>query len=218
MRRRAETSFLLLSLLAGTVVPVAAQEAAPAANPPAAETPAPAQATPPATGEAAPAPAVDFRSKVYEYKSLTGGLHRPTGEVTVTADRAEWLQAGVMRYTGNVTLSVDTLELRGDGLELKQFDGGLYEAHLTGEPAKLSDAGAEGAPPITAHAKRLDYDARTSIAELAGGAVLTRGSDRLTGENIKYDTAARRVQAAGGSSGQVRIVIQPAPNPKSEHP
>lgn len=203
----------------------------PGTTPVPAQNPAPDQPAPPSAApvqdvapSAAPAPAAapmnmtgtsgDFRAKASEYRSAGGEFHKPNGPVTVTADRAEWQQAGIMHYTGNVQLSVDTLELRGDNLELKQFDDGLYQAHLTGDPAHLTDAGAEGSPPIAAQARKLDYDARTSIVELSGGAVLTRGADRLTGENIRYDVAARRVQAAGGNAGQVRIVIHPAPEPK----
>jgi lipopolysaccharide export system protein LptA len=229
MRRRRAESIAVALLIAAAAFAGSAQEtgtppaevapapeapatAAPTAAPESPSTAAPAESTPQPAASAA-----DFRSKVYEYRSLGDSLRRPTGEVTVTADRAEWQQAGVMKYTGNVTLSVDTLQLRGESLELKQFEAGSYEAHLTGEPARLSDSGVDGAPPINAYAKRLHYDARTSLAELSGNAVLTRGMDRLTGENIRYDTAARRVQAAGGNSGQVRIVIQP-PAPKSTKP
>jgi lipopolysaccharide export system protein LptA len=221
MRRRRAESIAVALLIAGAAFAGSAQESVtpPEVAPAAAETtPAPAAAPQaPSTAAQPAASAADFRSKVYEYRSLGDTLRRPTGEVTVTADRAEWQQAGVMKYTGNVTLSVDTLQLRGESLELKQFEAGSYEAHLTGEPARLSDAGVDGAPPIDAYAKRLHYDARTSLAELSGNAVLTRGADRLTGESIRYDTSARRVQAAGGNSGQVRIVIQP-PAPKSTKP
>lgn len=142
---------------------------------------------------------------------------RPSGPVTVTADRAEWQQAGLMRYGGHVVLSVDTMEMRGDSLEVKQFDDGQYEAHLSGEPAHMTDSGANGVAPVAAEARQLDYDARTGIVEMTGGALLTRGTDKLSGQSIRYDVNARRVQAAGGGNSQVRIVIQPPP-PKEESP
>ena len=162
-----------------------------------------------------PAPPVSgsqLRAIGDSYKSAANAPRRPNGPVTVTADRAEWQQAGMMHYNGHVQLSMDTLDLHGDNLELKQLEGGLYEAHLTGEPARLNDSGKDGAPPVSAEGRKIDYDARSAIVELTGGAVLMRGTDHLTGENIRYDVAARRVQAAGGSGGQVRIVIQPPPD------
>ncbi len=174
-----------------------------------------AQAVAQEAGAPTDAGTVDFRSKAFEYRAAGSELHKPRGEITVTADHTEWQQAGVTRCAGNVRLAADTMEMRGDLMELKQAaDGRLAQAHVTGEPAQLTDAGADGAPPITAHAKKLDYDAKTNLVELSGGAVLTRGADKLTGESIRYDVASRRVQASGGDSGQVKIVIQPAPETK----
>jgi lipopolysaccharide export system protein LptA len=171
--------------------------------------PAPAEAT-----AAAPPSSTDFRAKAHEYKSAAEGFHKPTGEITVTADHVEW-QTGAMHYTGNVKLTVDTMEMTGGDLELKLEDGRLQHAHLTGEPAHMIDNGVEGQQPISAQAKRVDYDPATNLVELGGGAQLMRGADRLNGELIRYDVAARRVQAAGGSGGQVKIVIQPPSPPKS---
>jgi lipopolysaccharide export system protein LptA len=176
------------------------------------ETALPAEAAASTVATSPSAAATDVRTAAADLKSRSAALRRPNGPVTVTADRAEWQQAGAMRYAGHVMLAVDTLVMHGQNLELKQFEDGQYEAHLTGEPARLTDAGGEGAPPIAAEARKLDYDARTGMVDLTGGALLSRGSDRLTGENIRYDVNARRVQAAGGDSGQVRIVIQPPPD------
>ena len=211
-----------------------ASEASPASAPAVSQTPAaaePAAALPPSSSQPAPpapsestsatsAPAAqipassDFRAKAHEYKSAAEGFHKPSGEITVTADHVEW-QTGAMHYTGNVTLTVDTMEMRGADLELKLLEGRLEHAHLTGEPARMNDKGAEGQPPISAVAKRVDYEPATAIVELAGGAQLMRGADRLTGELIRYDVAARRVQAAGTGGSQVKIVIQPPAPPKS---
>jgi lipopolysaccharide export system protein LptA len=189
-----------------------AQESPPAVV----EAPSESVATAAAEAPTKPADPIDFRAKVYEYRSAGSEFRRPSGEITVTADRTEWQQSGITRCTGNVRLTSDTMELRGDVLELKQFDDGrLSHAHVTGEPAQMSDAAGDNAPPITAHAKKLDYDARTNLVELSGGAVLTRGADKITGESIRYDVAQRRVQASGGNAGQVKIVIQP---PKEKAP
>ncbi len=201
----------------------AASESSPTSAPAVSQTPAaaePAPALPPASPESTSAPAgqipasSDFRAKAHEYKSAAEGFHKPSGEITVTADHVEW-QTGAMHYTGNVTLTVDTMEMRGGDLELKLLEGRLEHAHLTGEPARMNDKGAEGQPPISALAKRVDYDPSTAIVELAGGAQLMRGADRLTGELIRYDVVARRVQAAGTGGSQVKIVIQPPVPPKS---
>lgn len=141
---------------------------------------------------------------------------RPTGPVTVTADRAEWEQNGAMVYSGNVLLSSDTLRLKGDRLELRQLAGGQFTANVTGNPAKLDHPGLKDksgvvGPPVSADAKTLNYDSRSSMVDILGNAHLTRGKDQIDGDNIRYDAAARRIKAAGGEGGQVRIVIQPPP-------
>ena len=141
---------------------------------------------------------------------------RPTGPVTVTADRAEWEQNGAMVYSGNVQLSSDTLKLRGDRLELRQFEGGQFTASVTGKPARLDhpglkDKSGQAGLPVSAEARTLNYDSRNSMVDILGNAQLTRGKDQIDGEDIRYDAAARRIKAAGGAGGQVKIVIQPPP-------
>lgn len=145
---------------------------------------------------------------------------RPTGPVTVTADRAEWEQNGAMVYTGNVLLSSDTLKLKGDRLELRQLAGGQFTASVTGNPARLDHPGlkeknGQAGPPVSAEARTLNYDSRSSMVDILGNAHLTRGKDQIDGDNIGYDAAARRIKAAGGQGGQVKIVIQPPPKASS---
>lgn len=141
---------------------------------------------------------------------------RPSGPVTITADRAEWEQDGAMVYSGNVLLTSDTLKLVGDRLELRQFAGGEIEARIIGNPARMDHPGlveknGEPGPPVSAQAKTLTYDSRSSMVDLIGNGRLTRGQDAIDGEDIRYDVAARRIRAIGGENGQVKIVIQPPP-------
>lgn len=140
----------------------------------------------------------------------TAASLRPTGPVTINADRAEWEKGGAMVYTGNVRLESADLKLSGAKLMLKQFESGEFEAKVDGGPATLDHAGiAAGAdgtrPPVSAKARQLTYDSRSEIVEIAGEAVLTRGTDEIKGDKVRYDVANRRIEAAGG----VQIVIQP---------
>lgn len=138
---------------------------------------------------------------------------KPTGPVTLTSDKAELVQGNSAIYTGNVVLSSDTLKLEGDRVELKQYAGGQYEAKITGGPAKMNHAGngAEN-PPVSARAKTLNYDSRSGVLDLLNDAYVMRGSDEITGDTIKYDVNQRRIQASGGTSGQVKIILQPSSN------
>ena len=143
---------------------------------------------------------------------------RPTGPVKINADRAEWQKGGSMVYTGNVRLESGDLKLSGDKLTLKQFEDGQFEAKVDGKPAMLDHKGLEFAggrdgerPPVSARASQLTYDSREEIVEIAGEALLTRGTDKITGENIRYDVTQRRIEAKAAEGGQVQIELQPPP-------
>lgn len=149
---------------------------------------------------------------------------RPTGPVTITARNVDWAKNGLMVYTGDVKLESDTLKLDGDRLELEQLANGNYRARVTGVPASLrhdpapvaAGTGEAADPPVTARAKTLYYDSQSGVVDVTGNARVTRGEDEVTGETIHYNVNERRIQAAGGSGGQVRIVIQPPPRSGSE--
>ena len=147
----------------------------------------------------------------------------PTGPVTVTADRAEFDKRGMMIYLGNVRLSSDSLSLSGDKLVLQQFDSGQYAAQVDGAPALLEHAGISNktgpsAITIRAEATRLNYDTRSGVVDIVGKAHMTRGQDQIDGDNIRYNVAARRIEAAGGIGGQVKIVIQPPAQKPATNP
>lgn len=139
------------------------------------------------------------------------------GPVTITAASAEWEQGGNMVYTGNVLLSSENMQLRGDRLQIKPLTNNQYEAQITGNPATMHHDAIKNEkgdiePAVDARARILTYNSRDGSVAANGNAVLTRGTDEINGESIRYLLAERRIQALGGDGGQVRIVIQP---PKS---
>ena len=84
--------------------------------------------------------------------------------------------------------------------------------------AGLAAVGSKGneRPPVSARATQLTYDSREEIVDVSGEALLTRGTDKITGENIRYDVAQRRIEAKAAEGGQVQIELQPPPRkPKS---
>ncbi|HEY1077839.1 MAG TPA: lipopolysaccharide transport periplasmic protein LptA [Fontimonas sp.] len=154
-------------------------------------------------------------------------LLKPDGPVTLTADRAEWVQGGAMEYEGNVSLQSGSLTLRGDRMTVTQSADGQFEARINGSPAHLKHAGIADAQksaasqPVDAEAKQMDYSSREGIIRLREDAHLNRNGDEVAGGLIEYIVAERRIKAAGGQNGQVRIVIQPpkktaAPAPTAE--
>ena len=140
-------------------------------------------------------------------QKTSGG--RISGPVTITAKTGEW-QDGVMIYTGDVVMISKTLELRGARMELRQAGGkkAPFEITLTGSPATMKHLGATAQDPeVNGRGSKLVYRSATQTIDLSGQAHLERGKDELNGEQVRYDVAARRVQASGGDMGQVRIVI-----------
>ena len=132
------------------------------------------------------------------------------GPIKITSQHADFDERDKrMLYRGNVLLVSQELELRGERLELRQPGTGLYEAHVTGRPARLNHAGAQGTPPLSARANQIVYNTQASTVALSGGVQLERGTDVLTGENIRYNAVSRRISASGANGGQVKIVIQP---------
>lgn len=150
------------------------------------------------------------------FAALTPGAHaqktsggRISGPVTITAKTGEW-QDGVMIYTGDVVMISKTLELRGARMELRQAGGkkAPFEITLTGSPATMKHLGSTAQDPeVNGRGSKLVYRSATQTIDLSGQAHLERGKDELNGEQVRYDVAARRVQASGGDKGQVRIVI-----------
>lgn len=137
---------------------------------------------------------------------------RPSGPVTVTADRAELENGHAVLYTGHVSLVSDTIKMQGDHLELHQLPGGHYQARITGAPAHLEHAGAgPDNPPVTAHANTLVYDSRSTEIELLGDAQFTRADNQITADTIRYNVVDRRAQAEGGSHQAVMVFTPPPP-------
>lgn len=138
------------------------------------------------------------------------------GPIKVTARHAEFDERSKrMLYRGDVRLVTGELELSGERLELTQSSRGLYQARVTGSPARLVQAGTGSAPALSARAQEIVYDTQAATVALSGRAVLNRGTDELTGERIRYNAATRRIQASGVNGGQVQLVIQP---PKKDDP
>lgn len=139
---------------------------------------------------------------------------RPTGAISITADRAELAEGHYAIYVGHVVLTSDTLNMDGGRLELRQQPDGQFIATLTGSPAHMEhpSSGTDD-PAVTAHADTLVYDSAAQLVTLTGNAQLTRGQNVVTGSTVRYGVGDHRVQASGGENGQVHMVIQPPPPP-----
>lgn len=172
----------------------------------------------PAAFAASPAPAA--KDSKPSARSQAESL-RPSGPVTVKADRAEWVQNNQMKYSGNVSMTSDTLVVHGDSMEVHQSADGQFEAWMHGKPATLdhaADPNATGvaAQPLHAEAQEIHYASQSGTANMTGAAHIKRGDNEVSGDTIGYIVPERRIQAASGGKGQVTITFQPPPPKKQD--
>ncbi|MGE0797734.1 MAG: lipopolysaccharide transport periplasmic protein LptA [Lautropia sp.] len=138
----------------------------------------------------------------------------------IEADRAQYDDAKkVTVFTGNVVLTKGTIMIRGDRVILRQFENNTQSAVATGRRASFRQK-REGLDQfINGMANEIDYDSRTEILRLTGDAMIRRLEceapiDEITGAVVVYNARTEMFtvdgkDAASGSGGRVRIVIQP---------
>ena len=143
---------------------------------------------------------------------------RVKSPIKITAERAELERREFALYRGRVRLVSDDMVLTGDRLELRQPGQGQFEARLTGAPARLDHPGDAQGPPVSASASEIVYDTRTATVDLSGSVQLARGADQLSGNQVRYYLAARRISANGSDDGQIHLTITPPPKAPEQAP
>ncbi len=136
---------------------------------------------------------------------------RLRGPIKITAERAELERREYALYRGRVKLVSEDMVLTGDRLELRQPDRGQFEVRLTGAPARLDHPGDAQGPPVSASATEIVYNTRTATVDLSGSVQLARGDDQLSGNQVRYYLAARRISAEGSDNGQIQLTITSPP-------
>jgi lipopolysaccharide export system protein LptA len=169
---------------------------------------------PPAAGTQAGATKVDKDKTKDEITALPSASDfRPTGPVTISGDHSEAVKGDNSSavYTGNVILDSDNLKMNGDRAEAKRFADNNYTVKVNGSPAHMSHAGSgPDNPPVTATAKLMTYDSRTSMIELQGDAVLTKGQEKTTAETIHYNVRDKTYGADRGDNSRVIMIFPPS--------
>lgn len=133
---------------------------------------------------------------------------------TIEANRAEIDRPdGVQRYFGDVVLEQGTLRITGDEMMLRAPGGTVEFAETLGQPATTRQETDTG-EIVNAEARNIEYHATEQLVILKGDAIVTRGGERFTAGQIRYQTDTGRVVAGPGEGEQgerVRIRIEPEP-------
>jgi len=151
----------------------------------------------------------------YERNSLAfRGLRITQGALTVKADFAETdkldFNDGLWIFTGNVRVEADGSLLTCDRAELTFKANQLHHAILTGAPAYFEQTDPETGQVNKGESKVMTYDLTDSTISMREDARFTDGNNRMSGANITYDLATRRIRVVSDSTGGgVKIMIDP---------
>lgn len=135
----------------------------------------------------------------------------PSAPINIEADQAD-IQQDFSTYTGNVRISQGGVLLVGNKLTVRKLGRNSFELTLTGTPATIDQSPRHnGDRPIHGRASSVVYLSSSGILNLRGNAMLNRGGDEITGDNIQYDWQARRtlVNNTPSSGKRVTITLQP---------
>ncbi len=125
-------------------------------------------------------------------------------------------------FTGNVRLVRGTLVLKGERLTLRQTAEGFQVGVAEGKPASFRQRrDGPGDPFVEGYAERIDYDGKADTVVLSKNAELRKLegkkiTNEVKGETITYvqrteffTVTGDNSAAKAGSSGRVKVIIQP---------
>lgn len=140
--------------------------------------------------------------------------------IEVNADSAALDQKqGINVFEGNVVVVQGTLNLRADKTVATRDPSGRQKLVATGSPVQFRQKLDGQTEYVDGRAARVDYDSASNTVILTGKAVVTRGKDMVSGEQITYNTVTEvyQVKGQGASStapkGRVTVILQPQEKP-----
>jgi len=132
--------------------------------------------------------------------------------IHIRADVAEMDRAAErIVYRGSVRVDQGTLRVDADQLTVEYEDERVVRIVAEGSPASYRQALDNPPGEVVAQATTIIYFTRDEQLELNGNAFLTQQGNEISGDSIRYDMVAGRVEALSGEGGAVRMVLQPAP-------
>jgi lipopolysaccharide export system protein LptA len=134
--------------------------------------------------------------------------------IHIRADRAQVdRQAQTIVYRGSVQVDQGTMRVRADEMTIEYEDQRVVRITAQGQPARYQQELEEDQGQVRADARIIVYNLQQEQLQLQGEAFLTQGGNEITGELIRYDIVAGRVDAEAGEEEPVRVTVQPASRP-----
>ena len=117
---------------------------------------------------------------------------------------------GRILYLGSVRVEQGSLRVNAERMIVDYDEGKVVRITATGAPAHYSQALEADAGQVEADASTIVYHTQESRIDLKGDAHLTQHGNSLTGDLIRYDILAGRVDAGAPDQGPVRTTLMPA--------
>lgn len=150
--------------------------------------------------------------------------------INIQADQAEFNpNTGIATYTGAVVLTQGSLKVEAHQLTIYQSDTGeLDKVVAKGEQKRVHIQQQPNAqdPLVHAYAMQAEFFAIEQEILLKQNAEVENGSDRFTGDSIRYNLQSRNIRAWGDNSntdtesdqekGRVKIILFPQNSKKQE--
>ncbi len=128
-----------------------------------------------------------------------------------TADPADF-EDSTWVFTGNVQIENAGLKAWCDSAEMTFSNNALQKTTLRGKPARFVQP-RTGGNATEGRGDRLEYDLGARVIQMTGNALLSDGSNEITGSNITYDLGREVVTASNNGTGQVRMKFTPRKKP-----
>ncbi len=124
-------------------------------------------------------------------------------------------ESGPCVLTGNVHIVQGSLVIDAARADLRQADGEIRAAKLTGSPVRLKQDMDNGGT-MNAPAAQVDYDLAQDTVVFTGKATVRQpGRGSIAGERIVYNMRTGQVQGGGGSEGG-RVTLQFEPRNRAQ--
>lgn len=137
--------------------------------------------------------------------------------IQISADKVEIDNAsGKSIYSGNVEMTQGSVLINGNNITiLTDTEGNLKKADIIGKPASFKQT-PDNKEQIDAKADRIEilYEDDEQV-NLYQNAVLIQGTNRFTGDKIKYLTATDQVFADSKKDSRVKVTISPRKKPNT---
>lgn len=134
--------------------------------------------------------------------------------IVVRADDGEFDQKNNQAtYRGNVQVDQGTMRVTAERMVIHRKDKKVTRITFFGDdtsPARYKQQLNLEEGEVNAHADTITYYTQRELLDLEGRAFLTQEGNEITGNTIKYDIVAGKVNAASKpNSGPIKMVIMP---------